>query len=499
MKKYLIVYLLFFLIVFESFSQNKVVEKEITKLEIEWHNAYKTKNTGILSRVLADDFIHINRLGNQFNKKAEIDALRTDDAVYDSIYPYAMQFNFLPGSVVVIGKTKEKGIQNGKEFDNDYFWTDIFEKHNNKWQCILAQTAPLQKSRLNIGVNLGYKDSIIVHQTNELLLTLARQDKFSGVVLVAKNKSIIYQGSFGNASKEYNVPVNFTTAFNLASMTKMFTGIAVAQLAEQGKLSFNDAINKYLPELPERLTSGITIHHLLTHTSGLGSFWTDEFHNSNHAAYRTLNDYVTLIKNDTLQFKPGSKWAYSNTGYLILGLIIEKITGLSYFEYVKQNVFEKAGMNNADFYESDIPTPGIATAYTKQNRYINDTSKFSKPIFIAPVKGSPAGGAYASVTDMFNFTSALLDYKLLNKESTKNVLAGKASYGKPEQQKKYAYGFANQIENGNLIIFHDGGANGISTELDIYPELGYSIIVLSNYDNPASWNVVKKIRELITK
>ena len=244
MKKYLTVCLLLIVSFFESYSQSKLTEKEITQLEMEWHNAYKTKDTSLLSKVLADDFAHINRLGNQFNKKAVISALKTNDAVYDSIYPYAMQFRFLPGSVVVIGKTKEKGIQNGKKFDNDYFWTDIFVRNNGNWQCVLAQTAPLQKSRLNIGDNLSSKDSIIAYQTNEFLLNLARQDKFSGAVLVAKNKSIIYQASFGNASKEYNMPVNFTTAFNLASMTKMFTGVAVAQLVEQGKLSFNDSINK---------------------------------------------------------------------------------------------------------------------------------------------------------------------------------------------------------------------------------------------------------------
>lgn len=390
-------------------------------------------------------------------------------------------------------------MQNGRAFDNDYFWTDVFIKNDKNWECVLAQTAPLPKSRLNISINLSYKDSVVAHQIHEYLLHLTQQDKFSGVVLIAKNKSIIYQAAFGNASKEYNAPVTFTTAFNLASITKMFTGIGVAQLVQQGKLSFDDLINKYLPELPHKLTSGITIHHLLTHTSGLSSYWTDEFHNSNHAAYRRLTDYVKLIKNDSTQFKPGTRWAYSNTGYLILGLIIEKVTGTSYFEYIKRNVFEKAGMINADFYESDIPNPGIATAYTKQNRYINDTTKFSNPIFIAPVKGSPAGGAYASAIDMFNFTKALLDYDLLNKEFTKDVLAGKVPYGKPDQQKKYAYGFANQIENGKLIVFHDGGSNGVSTELDIYPELGYSVIVLCNYDNPASWNIVKRIRKLITE
>ena len=366
-------------------------------------------------------------------------------------------------------------------------------------QCVLAQTSGLAKPEIIFDGNLSSKDSSIVVETNELLKKLSDADKFSGVVLISKNSTILYQGAFGLASKENNVANDFHTAFNLASVTKMFTGIAVAQLAEQGKLSFNDPVHKFLPELPADLTSGITIHQLLTHTSGLGSFFTDEFHNSNHAAYRSLKDYIKLIKNDKPQFKPGSKWAYSNTGYLLLGLIIEKVSGMGYFDYIKHNIFEKAGMNNSDFYESDRPNKNIATPYTKNNRYINDTANWSIPLFIAPVKGSSAGGAYASAIDMFHFSTSLMNNKLLSKSFTQEVISGKTPYGSPDQQKKYAYGFANQIVNGKLIVFHDGGANGISTSIDIYPELGYTVIILSNYDFPAGMKVNEKIRQRLTQ
>ncbi len=279
----------------------------------------------------------------------------------------------------------------------------------------------------------------------------------------------------------------------------MFTGIAIGQLIEQRKLSFSDSIVKYLPNLPDSLAKGITIHHLLTHTSGLTSYWTNEFHESNHAKFRTLQDYLPLLLKDKQQFKPGTQWAYSNTGFMLLGLIIEKVSGISYFDYVKKNIFEKAGMSNADFYESDIPNKNVAFAYTRDNRYKNDTTKYSNTFFIAPVKGSPAGGAYASGEDLVHFVYSLTHNKLLSKKLTDTVTTGKVSYGNLEQQKKYAYGFANQIVNNKLIIFHDGGANGISTNLDIYPDLGYSVIVLCNYDHPLGWEVVRKTRALITK
>ena len=490
----------FLLSLLQCFGQDsKLAEAEIIKLEIDWHNAYKLKDTALLQRVLADEFININSRGDQIGKKAIINALKTDIARYDSIYPYSMQFMHHAGCVAVIGKTRVTGMENGKPFDNLYFWTDIFIKKQNSWQCVFAQTARLPKPRIIFGNHLPSKDSAIVAEVNISLNKLSAADKFSGVVLISKNNSILYQGAFGLASKENNVLNDFNTAFNLASVTKMFSGVAIAQLAEQGKLLFNDPIKKFLPDLPSNLTSDITIDQLLTHMSGLGSYFNNDFHNSNHAAYRSLNDYVKLIKNDEPQFKPGSKWAYSNTGYLLLGLIVEKVSGISYFDYIKHNIFEKAEMSNADFYESDRPNTSLATPYTKNNRYLNDTANWSIPLFIGPVKGSPAGGAYASSIDMFRFSTALMSNKLLSKPYTNNVILGKVPYGPPDQQKKYAYGFANQIVNGKMIVFHDGGANGISTSIDIYPELGYTVIILSNYDFPAGMEVNNKIRQWLTK
>ncbi len=361
------------------------------------------------------------------------------------------------------------------------------------------QTTPLPQPSFSFGNNLSLKDSAISQETHNLITELVKQDKFSGVVVILKNDSTIYRGAFGNASKEFNSPNTFSTAFNLASMTKMFTGIAIAQLVEQKKLSFNDLITKYLSDLPDSVVKDVTVYNLLTHTSGLSSYWTEEFHQSNHAKYRMLDDYLPFIKKDKQQFKPGTQWAYSNTGYMLLGLIIEEVSGMNYFDYIKKNIFERAGMLNADFYESDIPNKNVAFAYTRYNRYKNDTTNYYNTFFIAPVKGSPAGGAYASGEDLAHFVHSLMSNKLVSKKFTDTVTLGKVAYGKPEQQKKYAFGFANQIVNDKLIIFHDGGANGISTDIDIYPELGYTVIVLCNYDDPLGWEVVRKTRTLITK
>jgi len=339
------------------------------------------------------------------------------------------------------------------------------------------------------------RESAIAKELDAFIKNLVTEDKFSGAVLMAKDDKPIFQKAYGLASKEFNVPNQLNTKFNVASMGKMFTGIAVAQLAEQGKLSFNDFIAKHLPDYPKDVASRITIHHLLTHTSGMGSYWKDEFHEANHARYRTIQDFFPLFINDPLMFKPGEKWSYSNAGFMVLGAIIEKITGQSYFAYVKENLFRRAGMNDTDFYETDRVTPNLAVGYTKQNRYLRDVTEWTNALFISAVKGGAAGGECSTAEDLLRFSAALRGHKLLSAEMTDTTLTGKVEY---TATRKYAYGFANDTVNGQRIAFHDGGANGISTEFDLYRDIDYTVIVLSNYDHPAARPVVKKMQEMVS-
>jgi CubicO group peptidase (beta-lactamase class C family) len=338
-------------------------------------------------------------------------------------------------------------------------------------------------------------DSVFAKEIDVFIKALVAEDKFSGAILVAKDDKPIFQKAYGLASKEFNVPNQTITKFNVASMGKMFTGVAVARLAEQGKLSFNDFIGKHLPDYPKEVAGRVTIHHLLTHTSGLGSYWKNEFHEANHARFRTIQDFFPFFINDAPAFPPGTKWSYSNAGFMVLGAIIEKVAGQSYFAYVRENVFRRAGMNDTDFYEADRITPNLAIGYTKQNRYLRDATEWTNTLFISPVKGGAAGGEYSTVEDLLRFSVALRQNKLLSPQMTDTTLTGKVEY---TATRKYAYGFANDTVNGQRIVFHDGGANGISTEFDYYPDTGYTIIVLSNYDHPAGRPVVKKIQEIIS-
>lgn len=156
-------------------------------------------------------------------------------------------------------------------------------------------------------------------------------------------------------------------------------------------------------------------------------------------------------------------------------------------------------MSSADFPERDAVNKNVATSYTRQNRYRPNDPSYSNTHFIGPVKGSSAGGAYVNAKDLPAFSVALLNNSLLNKEYTNMVISGKAPYDQPERRKKYAYGFAEQFVNDERIVFHDGGANGISTQMDIYAERGYTVVVLSNYDAPSAFLVTRYLRDVLTR
>jgi D-alanyl-D-alanine carboxypeptidase len=323
---------------------------------------------------------------------------------------------------------------------------------------------------------------------------LASADSFSGVVLIAQRGSPVLQLAYGSANKNASLPNRMETRFSLASMTKMFTGVAIGQLAQQGKLRFSDPVSMYISEFPKSTGDRITIHQLLTHTSGLGSIWKDSYQRSNHALYREVRDYFPLFIDDPLQFEPGSRWGYSNAGYVVLGAIIEKVTGSSYRDYVRENVFRRARMTSALQDDIELVIPDRAVPYTRSNWTLPGYSGYSSADLIGLVSMMPAGGAIANAPDLLRFANSLEQHVLLNAAYTDTVTSGKFTY---RPAASYAYGFANEVIGGHRIIFHDGGANGISTQLDIIPALRLVSIVLSNYDPPAGTRVATRIRQIL--
>lgn len=328
------------------------------------------------------------------------------------------------------------------------------------------------------GIAYALSEREIVEKTTAFLEELHSQDKFSGAVLIAKDSIPIFTKAYGYANRSFNVPNRIDTKFNLGSMNKMFTAVAILQLVEKGTLTLDGKIIDYVPNYPNKdVASRVTIHQLLTHTSGLGNYWTEEFMKTSKDLFREIADYLPLFVNDSLLFEPGRQYAYSNAGFMVLGYIIEKVTGQSYFDYVRENIYKPAGMINTDAYENDFVVPNLAIGYTTVQAR---PGEIKSNVFMHVVKGGPAGGGYSTVEDLLMFRNAMMNNRLLSESYTKMVLSGKV---KTDANVMYAYGFRDRVENGHHIVGHTGGFPGISGYLGIFTDLGYTVAVLSNVDN----------------
>jgi CubicO group peptidase (beta-lactamase class C family) len=311
-------------------------------------------------------------------------------------------------------------------------------------------------------------------------LSQTNADKFSGTVLVARDTSILFIKSYGYSDKEHSITNNTETKFNLGSINKLFTRIAIGQLAEKGKLTLDDPIIKYIPDYPDKsIAEKVNISHLLDMTSGLGDFFNEKYEKTPKNKIQKLSDYLELIKDNKLQFEPGSQQQYSNAGYIVLGLIIERISGKDYYTYVRENIFKPAGMLSTDSYTMDDAVPNRAVGYTHPE---SDEKKWISNVATAPGRGSSAGGGYSTVEDMFKFIHALRNGKLLSPKYTAWVLM----HDFPKEEPKLP------LKEGYIAIA--GGAPGINSAVDYEARTGNIVIVMGNLDPPAAMDVSKKIR-----
>lgn len=321
-------------------------------------------------------------------------------------------------------------------------------------------------------------DAQIIRDLGKNVDRLAAQDRFSGAVLLAKGGKVLFEHAYGYADHAFNVPNKVDTKFNLGSMGKMFTGVAVLQLAQEGKLSLDDKLIKDMPDYPNKdVANQITIRQLLTHTSGLGDFFGPEFMGSSMAKFNTLESLVPLFVNKPLLFEPGSKWSYSNAGFIVLGLVIQHMSGENYYDYVRTHIFEPAGMSNTGNAPWDADVPNRAVGYMVGE---SPGAPRKSNIFVLQ-RGGSAGGGYSTVGDLLKFAEALEEGKLLNKTYTDMDMTGQAATPRPGV--KYGFGMEEAFVNGVRIVGHGGGGPGINSNLDMYPGLGYTVAIMSNYDN----------------
>jgi CubicO group peptidase (beta-lactamase class C family) len=251
--------------------------------------------------------------------------------------------------------------------------------------------------------------------------------------------------------------------------------MAIGQLADSGKVSFDDPIGKYLPDYPNRQAAEkVTVKQLLTMSSGIGDFFGKKYEVAAKDELRDLKDFLPLFAGEPLAFEPGTKRHYSNGGYIVLGLIVEKASGENYFDYVRDHIFKVAGMDNTGHYEADGVVSNLANGYSY--RLAPGSGPRRNNIFSRPLRGSSAGGGYSTVEDLLKFANAL--------DSKKLAIPASLSANVPD------------IPGGGLAtgVGAAGGAPGLNAEFDTKVAGGYTIVVMSNYDPPAAEKVGKQIR-----
>ena len=288
---------------------------------------------------------------------------------------------------------------------------------------------------------------------------------FNGVMLVMQKGKVIYKKAFGMADREWNVANTVNTKFRIGSVTKQFTATCILQLAEQGKLNIDDKLSKYIPDYPKG--DSITIHMLLSHTSGiknyteLSEFWPIA------VLPLSTDSMIALFKNQPLDFSPGTKWNYSNSGFFLVGVIVEKASGKKFNDYLLENVIKKVGLKNTSMDRLDSVLAFRAKGYGK-----NEQGVWQHAMYISMEGPFSAGAIVSTIDDLYQWTEALHHNKVLTSESTKKMMT--------PYMNNYGYGIGIDSLKTHKRVSHNGGIPGFVTNLSYYPADDVCVVVLSN-------------------
>ncbi len=305
------------------------------------------------------------------------------------------------------------------------------------------------------------------------LMDLAERDLFSGSVMIIERGEVRLEGAYGLASREFNVSNTLKTRFDVGSFNKDYTRLAILQLLAKGKLALSDTVGDHLPDYPNaEVREKVTIQQLLDHRSGLGDYFTEEYFDTPMRKLRDVDDYIPIWGPKPLEFKPGSREQYSNYGYTVLGAIIEKVSGTSYFDYVERHIFQPAGMHGTGFFETDRPEPNVAVGYTHMDPRGEQSDELYKNIYLEPAQGGPWGKSYSTVHELYLFFEAMFENRLL-----------------PEEHNWLRGGW----DVGGIALA--GGGPGLSTFLGLRG--GRMILVMANMDDPIAPEVGRRIGQAL--
>ena len=309
-------------------------------------------------------------------------------------------------------------------------------------------------------------EAALVQRLTSSLDGLAASGQFSGVVALAKNGSPVFERAYGMAERATARPNTVETAFNIGSINKIFTATAIRQLAATGKLDLDATVGKYWPEYPNRdVAARVTIRQLLAHRGGVAGDIFAAPPGGTRASLRHNRDFLPLFVNEPLAFEPGSRQAYSNAGYVLLGLLVERVSGEDYYDYVRKHITEPAGMSRTMYIASDSLPAGVAVGYTTSAANGTPAAAPRANTDMLPGRGSSAGGGYSTAHDLLRLLAALR--------------AGRIPGGPPA-----GIGAAGGAPGLNAVV--EGGLPG-----------GYDLVVLANLDPPAAMRVARMVRQLL--
>ncbi len=318
----------------------------------------------------------------------------------------------------------------------------------------------------------------ITDRMDQVVQEYVAKHEFMGTVLVARGSQTLFSKGYGFANLEWDIPNSPSTKFRLGSVTKQFTAASILLLEERGKLNVNDPVKKYLPDAPAAWDK-ITIFHLLTHTSGIPNFTSFPDYPKLEPFATTAEQLVARFRDNPLDFQPGEKWSYSNSGYVLLGYLVEKISGETYAAFVRDNIFKPLGMNDSG-YDSNS-----AIISQRASGYVRAGNGFENAGFINMTVPHAAGALYSTTGDLLKWEQALWGGKLLQPASL-------AKMTKPFKD-NYAFGLMINTSAGHPLISHGGGIEGFNTELEYYPDDKLTVIVLGNVNGAAPGAIAHKL------
>lgn len=315
--------------------------------------------------------------------------------------------------------------------------------------------------------------SMLVKAVRQRAADMAAKDRFSGAILLARNGRLLFQEAYGLADRAVGTPNRLDTQFRFGSMGKMLTAVGVMQLVEAGRVDLAAPIGTYLTDYPNLDTATkVTVAQLLSHTGGTGDIFGPEFE-ANKASLRDASDYVSLYGSRAPEFSPGSRSSYSNYGFILLGRIIEKVSGLSYNEYIQRSILRPVGMTSTGNQPESIVLPRRAVSY------MGSGARLKRADETLPLGGTSAGGGYSTVGDFQRFVAGLTSNRLLRRETLAKLVEGGVQ---TEDGQLARFDFGGSMPGVGRYIGHGGGAPGMSGLLLHSLDNGYTVIVLANRD-----------------